>query len=59
MKLWYRGKKVLIKEVLNLTHKEKIKETREVITPIVDTVKLCASKIQLRDQRGSAKIIQK
>ena len=59
MKLWYRGKKVLIKKVLNLTHKEKIKETREVITPIVDTVKLCASKIQLRDWRGSAKIIQK
>ena len=47
MKLWYG--------VLDLPHKENTKETREAITPIVDTVKLRVSKYPIDRSQGSAK----
>ena len=31
MKLWFRGKEVLIKKVFHLTHKENIKKTKELL----------------------------
>ena len=40
----YRGKKVLINKVFDLTHKQNIKITREAITPIVYTLRPCTSK---------------
>ena len=41
---------------MDLTHEENIKETRETIIPIEDTLKLCASKyILLRAQKDSAR----
>ena len=52
MKLRLTGKEVLINKVFDLTHKEKIKETRKAITPIVDTVKLCGSKYDIERSQG-------
>ena len=31
MKLWYRCEEVLVKKVFHLSHKEKIKKTKEVL----------------------------
>ena len=62
MKLWYRGKKILIIKVFHLTHKYflgenqgSIKKTSETITPIVDTVKLCTSKYSIERSQGQCK----
>ena len=41
-------------KVFNLTHKENIKETREAITPIADTVKLVSQNISLRNHQEKA-----
>ena len=40
IKLWYRGKDVLINKVSDLAHKENFMKTKEAITSIVDTEKL-------------------
>ena len=37
------------------THKENIKKTREIITPIVDTKKLCLSKYYTERSQGQNK----
>ena len=62
MKLWYKGKEILIKKVFHLSTKGKylenqgsIKKTREAITPIVDTVKLCNSKSSIERSQGQRK----
>ena len=56
MKLWYRGKDVLINKMFDLTHKENVEKTREATTPIIDTVKLCPSKYSIeRSQRQHKK----
>ena len=47
MKLWYGGKEVLINKVFDLAHYENIRKTRETITPVVDTVKLCMLKYSI------------
>ena len=47
MKLWNR--------VFYLTHKKNIKKTREVITLILDTVKLCVSKYSTNRSQGQWK----
>ena len=47
MKLWYRGKDELLSKMFDLTHKEIVEKTREAITPIIDTVKLCPSKYSI------------
>ena len=41
-------------KVFDLTHKENIKETREAITPIADTVKLVSQNIYLRSHQEKA-----
>ena len=41
IKLWYRGKDVLINKVSDLAHKENFMKIKEAITSIVDTGKLC------------------
>ena len=55
MKLWYRGKDVLINKIFDLTHEEIVQKTTEAITPITDTVKLYPSNIPLGVHRGSTK----
>ena len=44
MKLRYRCKEILINQVSDSTHKDNIMKTRETITPIIGTKKLCVSK---------------
>ena len=39
----------------DLTHNENVKKTREAITPIVDAVKLCASKYFIERSQGQCK----
>ena len=52
----YRGKEVPINKVFDSTHKENIKDAREAIIPIVDTLKLCGHQnIPLRGLKGSTK----
>ena len=41
IKLWYRGKYVLINKVSDLAHKENFMKIKEAITSIADTGKLC------------------
>ena len=53
MELWYRGKEVLINWVIDSTHKENIKKTREAITPIADAKKLCVSKYSIERSKSS------
>ena len=56
IKLWYRCKEILTNQVFDSTHKENIKKTRETITPIADTKKLCVSKYSIeRSQRHHKK----
>ena len=55
LKLWYRGKEVLINKVFYLNYKENIKKTMEAITPIVGTLKLCASKHSIKKSQGQCK----
>ena len=56
MKLWYRGKEILLNEVFDLTHKENIRKTKDAITPIANTPKLCALKYYVdRSQRQCKK----
>ena len=55
MKLWNRGKEMLIKKVFHLKHwgnHGSIKKTRETITPIIDTAKLCYSKYFIKWSQG-------
>ena len=40
MKLWHRGKEVLIYKMFDLTREENIKKTRKAITHTVDILKL-------------------
>ena len=55
MKLWYGGKEVLINKVFDLTHYENIRKTKETITPVVDTVKLCTLKYSIERSQGQRK----
>ena len=55
MKLWYRGKELLINKVLDSTHQEYIQEISEIITTVVDSVKLCASKPSFERSQGQRK----
>ena len=55
MKLWYRGKEVLINKVLDLTHTESLKKTMKTIKPILDTVKLCATEYSSEWSQGCKK----
>ena len=53
MKLQYRGKEVLINQVFDSAHKERIEIIRKTITPIVDTVKQCVSKYSTKRSLGN------
>ena len=52
MELWYRNKEVLINKESGLENKENIKKAKEAITPILDTVKLNASKFSIERSQG-------
>ena len=61
LSLFHRSKEMQVKKVLHLTHEENIEKTKEVlrkpgtreaITLILDTVKLCASKHFIERSQG-------
>ena len=60
-KLSWRSKEILIKKVFHLTYIRywgnlgSIKKTREVITPIIDNVKLCDSQYSIERSQGKCK----
>ena len=62
MRLWQRGKKILIKKVFHLTHKENTEETKEVLRklrtlslPLKILWNCLIQNISLRGHRDSVK----